>query len=75
MNVRSESKPKPQLASLALVLGACVAMSGCASMFPNTAAAIAPEGATLGEAGLGLLADVDMWIETVHGWIAYLFGG
>lgn len=60
---------------LIVVLGVCVILSGCAYVFPNTAAAIAPEGATVGEAALGLLADFEMWIETVGGWIAYLFGG
>jgi hypothetical protein len=47
---------------------------GCASIFPNMAEAIAPEGASLEEAGIGLLADIELWIETVGGWIAFLIG-
>lgn len=60
-------------ASVCLIL--CVlGLIGCATIFPYTSAAIDPAGATVEEAGLGLLADIQMWIETVGGWIAYLFG-
>jgi len=59
---------------LATALVLCFLLVGCASILPSTAAAIAPEGATLEEAGLGLMADVELWIETVGGWIAFLFG-
>lgn len=60
-------------ASVCLIL--CVlGLAGCSVIFPNTAEAIRPEGATIEEAGFGLLADIQLWVETVGGWIAYLFG-
>ncbi len=52
-----------------------LALGSCAYVFPNTAAAIYPEGATVAEAGFGLLADIELWIETVGGWVAFFFGG
>lgn len=61
------------LICLLLVAVSCLLM-GCASIFPNMAEAIAPEGASLEEAGIGLLADIELWIETVGGWIAFLIG-
>lgn len=55
------------------VFGMVVLLS-CSMVMPNTAQAVAPQGATVEEAGLGLLADIQMWFEIVGGWAAFLFG-
>lgn len=60
---------------LLLALCAIVMLSGCAMLFPHMTAAIAPEGATVGEAALGFFADIENWITKIGGLIAYLFGG
>ena len=77
-NERSGRRMKQQrLAKFAFWAGLMVTMvlGSCAYMFPNTVAAIYPKGATITEAGLGLLADIELWIEAVGVWIAFLFGG
>lgn len=73
MSEQSAKLLKPASLLTAVVL--LMVLTGCTLLFPNTAAAIEPQGATLEEAAVGLLADVEMWISTVGGWIAYLFGG
>lgn len=62
-------------AKLCFTLCALVMLCGCGMLFPYTAAAIAPEGATVGEAALGVLADIQNWIEKIGGVFAFLFGG
>ena len=56
------------------LVGALPLLVGCAYAFPNTAEMIYPKGASLDDLGLGLLADIEMWVEQVGGWIAFLFG-
>lgn len=59
---------------LLLVTVACSVLTGCATVLPNTARAIEPQGATLDDVGLALIADVEMLLEQL-GWIwAILFG-
>ena len=62
-------------AKFGLALCAIVLLPGCGMLFPYTAAAIAPAGATVGEAALGVLADIQNWIEKIGGVFAFLFGG
>lgn len=53
----------------------CAALVSCSTIFPHIEQAILPEGATLEELGIALIADGEMWISRLAGWIAYLFGG
>jgi hypothetical protein len=53
-----------RLGQAALALSALV-LSSCSMMFPHTELAIAPEGATLDELGIGLLADGERWIDAM----------
>lgn len=55
-------------------MSALLLMVGCAYVFPNTAEMIYPEGASLDDLGLGIVADIEMWIEQVVGWVAFFFG-
>jgi hypothetical protein len=63
-----------------VVLVACAIMAlvllvSCSAIFPHTELAIQPEGATLDELGIALLADVERWIDSllfalgVLGWL------
>ena len=61
---------------LAACLVICVWMfvlAGCGTLFPNFTAAVAPQSTEM--VGMALLADFQMWIETVGGLFAFLFGG
>jgi len=62
-------------ARLLLVACVLVLLPACGMLFPYTAVAVAPAGATVDEAGLGLLADLQNWIEKLGGVIAFFFGG
>lgn len=56
-----------------LVVGVLlVLLSGCGTLFPNFTEAISPQSTEM--AGLALLADFQMWVETLGGWIAFIFG-
>lgn len=55
-------------------VGALLLLVGCAYVFPNTARMIQPAGASLDDLGLGIVADIEMWIQQVTGWIAFFFG-
>ena len=48
-------------------------LAGCGTLFPNFTAAVAPQSTEM--VGMALLADFQMWIETVGGLFAFLFGG
>jgi hypothetical protein len=50
-------------------------LNGCSLFFPNMTAAIEPQGATVDEAFLGLLADFEMLIGKAGFVIGWLFGG
>lgn len=51
------------LACLLLVLA--LALPSCSFMFPHTELAIQPEGATLDELGLALIADVERLVDSL----------
>ncbi len=51
-------------------IAACLLLVSCSFLFPHTELAIAPEGTTLDELGLALIADVERWITSV----LWLFG-
>lgn len=50
-------------------------LSGCSLFFPHMAAAVEPQGATVDEAFLGLLADFEMLIGKAGFVVVWLFGG
>ena len=49
---------------------ACLLLASCSMLFPHVELAIAPEGTTLDELGLALIADVERWVTPV----LWLFG-
>lgn len=49
---------------------ACLLLASCSMLFPYVEMAIAPEGTTLDELGLALVADVEQWVTSV----LWLFG-
>lgn len=53
----------PRMALLLAVVG--VLLMSCSFLFPHTELAIAPEGATLDELGIALMADIERWIESL----------
>lgn len=67
MSDRGDNKNR---SGLLLAVVACAALTSCSMMFPHTELAIAPEGATLDELGIGIVADVERWITS----ILWLFG-
>lgn len=46
-------------------LAALLALSACSMMFPHTEIAIQPEGATLDELGIALLADAERLVDAI----------
>jgi len=54
------SKGRGAVALLALGL-----LASCSMMFPHTELAIAPEGATLDELGIAIIADIERWIDSL----------
>lgn len=58
-----------------LLLLSLLLLNGCSLFFPNMAAAVEPQGATVDEAFLGLLADFEMLIDKTGLIIGWLFGG
>lgn len=60
-------------AALTAAVLACLAISSCSALFPHTELAIAPEGATLDELGIALLADFERWVDTLL-WIGGVLG-
>ena len=49
---------------------ACLLLASCSMLFPHVELVIAPEGTTLDDLGLALIADVEHWITSV----LWLFG-
>lgn len=63
-----------QVLAVCVVIGVLMFLfSSCSTLFPSFTAAISPQSTEM--AGIALLADFQMWVETVGGWIAFLFGG
>lgn len=48
-----------------VVLALLLALPACSMLFPHTELAIQPEGATLDELGIALLADFERWIDSI----------
>lgn len=69
------ARERETLRWMAVLMGLLVlaALPACSSLFPHTELAIQPEGATLDELGLALLADVERWIDTLL-WVGGVLG-
>lgn len=48
-----------------LIAGAVCALSACSLLFPHAERAIEPQGATLNELGIALLADIERWVDAI----------